>query len=811
MSEENKHYQRLEFNRIREKLSQYAYSDAAKETLRSLEPSVSIFEINRMQQETEEALRYLHVKQRPSFRGLTDIRELVKRSSLGGALTMGDFLVVADYLGTISRLKDYGQRENGPLGEFPHLDPRFDALQPIRPLEREIRRCILAEDEMADDASEKLLHIRREISKSEARIQSELSSMVHSETYRSSLQDPIVTVRDGRYCLPVKTEFKGNVRGMVHDQSSSGSTVFIEPMAVVELNNAIAQLRIDEQQEIARILRGLGKQLNDHQVSVLANFEILTQLDVIFAKASLAKEEDAVMPEMNEEAYIHLEKARHPLLDPEKVVPIDIWLGKEFTTLVITGPNTGGKTVTLKTLGLLQLMAQSGLHIPASGTPMMPVVDKVYADIGDEQSIEQSLSTFSSHMVNIVEILQQAGPKSLVLFDELGAGTDPVEGAALAQSILESLREKRILTAATTHYSELKVYALSTEGVENASCEFDVETLMPTYKLLIGVPGKSNAFAISRRLGLPDAIIHHASDLLLENDVKFEEMVSDLQMKQAQADKDRQEIERLKAETTRLRNEAASEKKTLEEQKERILNKAKQQAKDYLTSAKADADASIARINKIVQSGTGLDMRALEEERRHLREKAEAIKEQNRKSREEGLLPVKEEALIPGTRVKLKGLDQIYSVLESPDSRGRLRVQAGIMKMQTKVSDIAGIVPEEKYTMPRKEKGHGQSAIMRGKGEDDSRTHVSGSLTAHYEVDLRGMLTDEGIQVLDQFLDEAYLSGMNEVRVIHGKGTGAMRNAVHQYLKHAPHVSSYRLGVYGEGDTGVTIVELKKK
>ncbi len=797
-----KHLRKLEFDKVLTRLAAKAASDYAKERCLNLRPSESIFEIERWQQETAEGFRYLVVKGKPSFNGLKDIRPSVLRTALGGELMMSEFLEIADCLHAAQHLKDYGKRDKSLIGDFPNLDPIFDGLIPVQDLEREINRCIISAEEMSDDASPKLHKIRKEINIQESRIQSQLQNMIHSESYRSMLQDSIVTLRGGRYCLPVKAEFKAGISGMIHDQSSSGSTLFIEPMAIVQLNNTIAELRVAEKEEIIRILRVLGGMVDDAHEAILADFELLTELDFIFARSALALEEDAVKPDLNENGIIHLPGARHPLLDPKTVVPIDIYLGKDFKALVITGPNTGGKTVTLKTLGLLQVMGQAGLHIPTREHSSITVLDAVYADIGDEQSIEQSLSTFSSHMVNIVEILKEATPWSLALFDELGAGTDPTEGAALAQAIIENLRKRRVLTAATTHYSELKVYALSTEGVENASCEFNVETLMPTYRLLIGVPGRSNAFAISKRLGIPTEIIEEAGALLESNDIKFEDMISDLEARRIEVEKEQAEIARLKKELDELQDKALSEKDKLSRQKEKILNKAREEAKSIVESAKAEADHTIARMNKLIQSGAKVDMKSLEEERTKLRKTIEKMEPVTQEAEKPKGRPVTIEALIPGTQVLVSGFDQPCSVLRAPDNRGRLEVQAGIMKMQVKVSDLLSILDDPKDVLPETKGKHAQ----RTRSSEDTVKSAS----FHPELDLRGMLTDEGVDELDKYLDDAYLSGIDQVRIIHGKGTGAMRKAVHQYLRKAPHVKSYRLGVYGEGDTGVTVVELKK-
>ncbi len=792
---------KLEFNKVIEKLAEKAASEAGKEKCRQLRPSTNLFEIERWQQETDEALRYLLIKNTPSFGGLHDIRSAIGRTAIGGILGMKELLDVAESLYVVQKIKAYGKRENNLTGSFENLDPMFAGLQPVREVEDEVRRCILSEEEMSDNASTKLHNLRREIHIQQERVRSQLQNMIHSSTYKAMLQDQVVTMRGGRFCLPVKSEYKSSVNGMVHDQSASGSTLFIEPLSVVQTNNKITELMVQEQEEVQRILRELSQLVHQHHEELMANFELLTELDFIFARGRLALELNAVKPLMNEQGIIELKQARHPLLNPKKVVPITLRLGGDFTSLVIKGPNTGGKTVTLKTLGLLSLMGQAGLHIPTADRPKLSVLDHVFADIGDEQSIEQSLSTFSSHMVNIVEILEQVTPWSLVLFDELGAGTDPTEGAALAQAILENLRQRRILTAATTHYSELKVYALSTERVENASCEFDVDTLRPTYRLLIGVPGKSNAFAISSRLGLTDEIIHEAKELLESNDVKFEDLMSDMELRRRQIEEEQGRIQALRQELAVLQEEARTAKAKLEHQKERILEKAQQEARETLRQAKEEADQTIARMNKLIQLGETVDMRALEKERVHLREKVNEAEERLYRPDAAPRKALDIKQLVPGVKVKLTGFDQEYSVLTRPDNRGNITVQAGIMKMQIKPEEIERILldPEDK---PRKEKSKA-SVISAGS--------FAKAQTIHLEVDLRGMLTDEGISVLDKYLDDAYLAGMPQIRVIHGKGTGAMRKAVHQYLRKAAHVTSYRLGTLGEGDTGVTVVEIKKR
>jgi len=795
---------KLEFHKIRALLEDNAVSDYAKSMCRNLEPTANLYEIKHRLAATDEAYRYLMAKSAPSFYGLKDIRGAVGRSTIDASLTMKELLDIAGLLEATERVKTYSQREASMTGAFPELDPRFEGLYPIPALESEIRRCILTENDMADDASPTLKHIRREITNSENKIQSVLQNMIHSEAYKTSLQDAIVTLRGGRYCLPVKSEYKSAVTGMIHDQSSSGSTLFIEPMAVVELNNNIQQLLLQEQEEILKILKELSGRVRANEPELMNNFNLLGELDFIFAKAKLAKQQRAVLPAFNQDGIIELKQARHPLLDPKKVVPIDIHLGDEFTTLVITGPNTGGKTVTLKTLGLLQLMGQAGLMIPAADGARLSIFDQIFADIGDEQSIEQSLSTFSSHMVNIVEILKEVTYESLVLFDELGAGTDPTEGAALAQSILEYLKGKGVLTAATTHYSELKVYALSTEGVENASCEFDVESLMPTYRLLIGVPGKSNAFAISRRLGLSEDIISHASGLLESNDIKFEDMLSDLEIKRFKLEEESEQAKTLLSETQADRLKAAEELQKAKAERDKAHEKAKEEAREIVRQAKAEADHIISRMNKLALKGGNSEVvKELEKERQGLKKSMDDLAPTPKEVKKE---PFFDSELIPGTKVIVKGFEQEISLLSKPDARGNIKAQAGILKMNINKADILKVVREDAPVLTRSKgqrasKG-AESAVLKGS--------MVKATTFKDEIDLRGMMTDEGVQVLDKYLDDAILLGIEKVRVIHGKGTGAMRKAVHQYLKRNRMVSEFRLGMYGEGDSGVTVVTLKK-
>ena len=801
---EDKALKKLEFDKICARLSSLASSASGKELCETLKPEQELWQIERMQNETEEGFNMLIKQGEPPFGGIRDLRSVLKRSAVGGLLSMGELLMTADTLRSIKQIKSYGKRDEDTPSR-PELDPLFDGLGVYGGLEREIERCILSEEEMDDHASEELASIRRRINAAQQKVRSQLNEMVHSQTYRNMLQDPVVTLRSGRFCLPVKAEFRSSVKGMVHDQSASGSTVFVEPMAVVVLNNTVTELAAEEKEEIERILRRLSDQVRNVQKELTADLEIMARLDFIFAKAKLAYDMNAVKPRFESQRIIDLPNARHPLIDAKKVVPIHIRLGGEFTSLIITGPNTGGKTVSLKTLGLLVLMGQAGLHIPTSSRAVLTPVDRVFADIGDEQSIEQSLSTFSSHMVNIVEILQQVTDQSLVLFDELGAGTDPVEGAALANAILEDLRRRKILTAATTHYSELKVYALSTEGVENASCEFDVETLQPTYRLLIGVPGKSNAFAISSRLGLSQQIIGKARELLESNDIKFEEMMSELEMRRRQAEEEQDRIRSLRMEIAALQKKAKEEEERLAEKQEKLLRKAREEAKEILRKAKAEADETIQVMNRAIRDGARIDMRTLEEGRARLRKSAAERDKDLVAAQGNKKASVETGKLQKGVLVRLGTLDQNCIVISPPDERGMMVVQAGILQMNVKASDITSNVPE-KGEAPR-------SKTVQEKESD--RGVRAGSFqkaaTVATEVDLRGMNTEEALGTVDKYLDDAYLAGLEKVTIIHGKGTGVLRREVQQFLRRRPQVKSYRLGTYGEGESGVTIVELKSK
>ena len=708
---------------------------------------------------------------------------------------MSELLKLAPFLDNVSRIKTYGKKEREDLPND-SLDAYFEGLTPMTQLANEINRCILSEEEMADDASPKLKSIRRSKLSTNEKIHSQLTSMVNG-AYRTFLQDAVITMRDNRYCIPVKAEYKSQVSGMVHDQSSTGSTFFIEPAAVVNLNNQLKELDLQEQEEIEVILGDLSSQAAVHTSELAADQKIMTTLDFIFAKAKLAMEQNATEPFFNTEHYIQIRKGRHPLLDKKKAVPIDVRLGKDFDLLVITGPNTGGKTVSLKTVGLFTLMGQAGLHIPALDRSELSIFSEVYADIGDEQSIEQSLSTFSSHMTRVVHILQHADADSLCLFDELGAGTDPTEGAALAIAILNYLHDRGIRTMATTHYSELKIYALSTNFVENACCEFDVETLRPTYRLLIGIPGKSNAFAISSKLGLSDEIIHAAKEQISKEDESFEDVIADLEQSRVTIEKEQQEIAEYKERIRTLQEQLQKKNEKIDQAKDKILRDANEKARAILQEAKDVADETIRDFNK---AGASADIKELEKKRQKVRDK---INEKNRKlalgntqKKPDDQKTVDPKKLKKGDSVKIISMNLKGIVNTLPDARGNLFVQCGIMRMQTNVNDLVP-VKEETITAP---------ALQR---TNTGKLKMSKSFSVSSEINLLGCTVDEAIAKLDKYLDDAYLAHLPSVRVVHGKGTGALRNAVQSHLKRLKYVKEYRLGEYGEGDAGVTIVTFK--
>ena len=788
----------LEYNKIIEMLSSKAHSKAGKLLCDGLKPIDNLNEVISSLQNTDDALKRLLRNGNISFAGNKDIRQSLLRLKKGSSLNALELLLICDLLEASSGVKSYLKKEH-PDDEDDSLDKYYGMLEPLTKHSLEIRRCIISEDEIADDASSELKAIRRHIKGTNDKIHSELTRMVNT-TYRTYLQDAVITMRDGRYCIPVKAEYKSNVPGMVHDQSGSQSTFFIEPAAIVNLNNELKQLSIDEEREIQVILAKLSSDLSDHLDEIMTDSEVLTILDFIFAKANLALDMNATRPLYNVFGHVNLKKARHPLLDKNKVVPIDIKLGYDFDLLIITGPNTGGKTVALKTIGLLSLMGQAGLFIPAKDASELSIFDNIYADIGDEQSIEQSLSTFSSHMKNIVEILHEADEKSLCLFDELGAGTDPIEGAALAISVLSDLHARKVRSVATTHYSELKVYALQEEGVENACCEFDVDTLRPTYRLLIGIAGKSNAFAISSKLGLPSYIIDDAKSRISKKDESFEDVLTELENNRVIIENEKAEIEKLKREIELLKKDYENRQKKLLESKDKIIREATEEAREILQDAKNTADTAIRDLMKKENRG---DIRSMERNRTKLREKIDNTNSKvsinsstvNKKKNKPSDFKL-------GEDVRIISLNMEGTINSLPDSKGNLYVLCGIMRMQAKMDDIEFIDKPDIIVKDMKFK----SGDLSKKSHQKSLSKAS---SISMEINLLGKMVDEAIAELDKYLDDAYLSHLSSVRIVHGKGTGALRNAIHNYLKNVSYVSSYRLAEYGEGDAGVTIVEFK--
>ncbi len=783
---------KLEYNKIIDKLAALAGSGLGRELCASLVPSDDIVEIKARQRETSDALTRIYRKGSLGFYGLHDIRGSLKRLEIGSTLGAGELLQISSVLDAALRIKAYGVRDNEEnAGDS--LDEMFNSLEPLTPLNNEIKRCIISEEEIADDASPTLKNIRRSMKVTNDKIHEQLNSMVNSSGSRTMLQENIITMRNGRYCLPIKQEYRSQFPGMIHDQSSSGSTLFVEPMAVVKLNNDLKELEIREQEEIERILADLSNQAGFETENLDNNVRTIARLDFIFARAALSKQMKGTEPAFNDRGIIHIKKGRHPLIDPKKVVPIDITLGKDFTLLVITGPNTGGKTVSLKTVGLFTLLGQAGLHIPAFDGSELAVFEEVYADIGDEQSIEQSLSTFSSHMTNTVSILEKANYKSLVLFDELGAGTDPTEGAALAMSILANLHKRKVCTMATTHYSELKVYALSTEGVSNACCEFDIETLRPTYRLLIGIPGKSNAFAISSKLGLPDSIIEDAKNRIGVQDKSFEDLISDLEKKRIAMENEQLEISKARKEAEELRRRLEQKNERIDNSKDKIMAEAKEEARKVLQEAKDFADRTIKNFNKwSIEGGISRDM---EMERGSLREKlSHAESGLSLKNNKKSKKPAKPKDFKLGDAVNVLSLGLKGTVSSLPNAKGDLFVQMGILRSQVNISDLE-LIDEPVITGP--------NINRTGSG----KIKMAKTATISTEVNLIGKTVDEALSVLDKYLDDAYLSHLPQVTVIHGRGTGALKNAVHSHLKRTKYVKSFREGAFGEGGQGVTIVE----
>lgn len=785
----------LEYDKIISQLASFAGSPLAKQTCAELTPSSDLCEIQARQRETSDALSRLLRRGSISFSGVTDVRGILKRLEIGSILSIGELLRICKLLEVCARVKAYS-RGDTEEDSRDSLDELFEALQPLTPVSLEIRRCIISEDELSDDASGTLFKIRRSMRQTNDKVHAQLTSMVNGSA-RTYLQDAVITMRNGRYCIPVKAEHRGQVPGMIHDQSSTGSTLFVEPMAVVKLNNELRELELKEEQEIEVILSTLSSLVASETETISDDLELLTRLDVIFAKAQLSRSYNGSEPKFNMNGWIRIKKGRHPLLDKKKVVPIDIHLGRDFQLLIITGPNTGGKTVSLKTVGLFTLMGQAGLHIPAFDGSELSIFEEVFADIGDEQSIEQSLSTFSSHMTNIVSILGKATDRSLVLFDELGAGTDPTEGAALAIAILSNLHRRGARIMATTHYSELKVFALSTPGVENGCCEFSVETLRPTYRLLIGVPGKSNAFAISSKLGLSDEIIEEAKTHLTEQDESFEDLITDLENSRVTIEKEREEIDRYKQEIQTLKKRLEQKQDKLENSREAILRKANEEARAILQDAKDYADTTMRNFNKFGKAN--VSAREMEQERDRLRKKLSgveknlAIKTEKKPKKE-----LKAKDLKIGDAVKVLSLNLKGTVSTLPNDKGNLYVQMGILRSQVNLKDLERI-DEPDITGPGVSKGAGGSGKIK----------MAKSASVSMELNLLGKTVDEAVAELDKYLDDAYLAHMPSVRIVHGKGTGALRKGVHNYLRRNKHVKSFRLGEFGEGDAGVTIVEFK--
>lgn len=779
----------LEYNKVIDKLVSFAASDLAKERLAKLVPMTSLPDINDALTQTNDALSRIYAKGSVAFSGIHDIRGCIKRLEVGSALNIIELLHISSLLTSAAHVKNYYEDTTDSLSEM------FHTLDPVQQLNSQIKRCILSEDEISDDASANLRDIRRKMQLANDKIHTELNRLLNSPGSRNCLQDYVITSRSGRYCLPVKAEYKSQFPGMVHDQSATGSTLFIEPASVVKLNNDIRELELKEQAEIEVILATLSEKAAEFTDELSSDQEILVTLDEIFAKGQLSRFIKCSRPVMNTNGYINIKKGRHPLIDPHVVVPIDIYLGKDFNLLIITGPNTGGKTVSLKTVGLLTLMAQSGLNIPALDHSELSVFDNIFADIGDEQSIEQSLSTFSSHMTNQVRILKEADEHSLILFDEIGAGTDPTEGAALAIAILSNLHNRGITTMATTHYSEIKVYALTTPGVENACCEFDVESLRPTYRLLIGIPGKSNAFAISSKLGLPDEIIQDASGRLDSQDIRFEDLLSDLEHSRVTIEKEREEINTYKEQISHLKAELQQKSQRLEERTDKILRKANEQAADILRDAKEYADETIKTMNK-----HGMTMKELEKQRSAVRDKMNKrqeklnVKAQQPKSHKAHKLT----DFTVGTHVRVLSMNLNGVVTTAPSTKGELTVQMGALSTKTKITNLEIL---EGYVEPKENKSK--------QGTGSGKIKMSKSSAISPDINLLGFTVDEAVAKLDKYLDDAYISKIPQVRIVHGKGTGALRNGVTAYLKGVPYVKSFRLGQIGEGDAGVTIVDFK--
>lgn len=785
----------LEYTKIRDRLSALALSPMGKEKCDELVPMHDIDAITREQKETTEAVNMSLKKGRLPLGGIKDIRTQLGRAEAGGVLGIEELMAVGDFLYVCRKVKNYAKQEN-KADVFPVLEDYFEIVKTITNLEKEISRCIVNEQEISDDASSGLRTVRREIRNANGSIRDKLNTIIYSAAYKNMLQDAVITIRNDRYCVPVRSEYQSSFPGMVHDRSNTGSTVFMEPTAVIQLNNKIKELQAKEKEEIEKILAMLSAIVAENVDVIEANINVIAHLDFIFAKSELSLKMNGAEPIFNTNGIIDIRKGRHPLLDEKKVVPIDINLGKDFNTLLITGPNTGGKTVALKTLGLFTLMGQAGLHIPAFDSSQLAVFDDVFADIGDEQSIEQSLSTFSAHMTNTVSIINSVTPNCLVLFDELGAGTDPTEGAALAMAIIQLLHKMNVRTAVTTHYSELKVYALSTEGVENACCEFDVETLRPTYRLLIGIPGKSNAFAISKKLGLPDYVIDSAKEFISSENVKFEDVITDLEISKKTVVYEQERAEQFRKEAERLKNEVEKQRAKINDQREKILADARNEARMVYQQAKEESDRIIKEMNKAMREKSA-NQNKMNEKRSELKSKVAKMDEAISKAQKKKVAAVKPiQNLKAGDNVYVVSFDKTGVALSAPDSNGDVMVQTGNMKLKVPLNELT-------YYEPKKEPKSNASRNISTKVRAGKSQYIAS------EIDCRGQNVEEGLGNIDKYLDDAFLAGLKTVTIIHGKGTGVLRAAVQKYLRTNPHVRTFRPGVYGEGEMGVTIVELK--
>lgn len=783
----------LEFDKIIRRLVSSTVSDLGKEIAEVLLPEKDYMKVNTLLNETSDGVSFIVRKGSPPLGGIHDIRNSVRRVDIGAVLNPGELLRIADTLRASRNLKSYAN--DNIINENNSVNELINCLESNRRIEEKIETSIVNEEEIYDGASVALSNIRRQIRDLQNSIKDRLNSIIKSSTYQKFMQEAIVTIRGDRYVIPVKQENRSEIPGLIHDSSSSGATIYVEPMAVVEANNNIKQLKIKEQVEIERILQELTSEIGGIIESIKSNISILARLDFIFAKAKLSLDLNCVSPKINNNGRVIIKKGRHPLIEQKKVVPIDFWIGDKFSTLIITGPNTGGKTVSLKTVGLFTLMAQAGLHIPANEGTEMSIFNKVFADIGDEQSIEQSLSTFSSHMKNIVHILENMDDKSLALFDELGAGTDPTEGSALAMSILEHTRQTGVITIATTHYSELKIYAISTNSVENASCEFNVETLKPTYKLLIGVPGKSNAFAISNRLGLPENVLNLAKEFLSKEDVEFEDILMDIEKNRSETEKEKIKAERYRIEIEDLKKVMEEQKAKINLQRDNAIREAREEARKILLNAKDEAEGILNEMRKLEKDRDTMDKnKAAEQIRLKLKNKINNIED----SLAESLMPKNSlvkppKNLKPGDNVLVVNLNQKGSVISPPGKDGEAVIQVGIMKINVHMTNLK-LVKEQQNDVYKV--GTGKIGIDKAK-------------TISTEIDLRGFTLDTAVENVDKFLDDASIAGLHEISIIHGKGTGVLRSGIQQFLKSNSHVKSFRLGKYGEGESGVTIVEIK--